>query len=60
MTIPLSYEDDDVAGKSVRFTITVLDVLPGTTDDDIYSEISAFLKSAAIKRQSRKRRLDSF
>ena len=50
MTIPLSYEDDDVAGKSVRFTITVLDVLPGTTDDDIYSEISAFFEKCGYKK----------
>ena len=50
MTIPSSYEDDDVAGKSVRFTITVLDVLPGTTDDDIYSEISAFFEKCGYKK----------
>lgn len=50
MTIPLSYEDDDVAGRSVRFTITVLDVLPGTTDDDIYSEISAFFEKCGYKK----------
>ena len=28
MTIPSSYEDDTVAGKPVRFTVTVTDVLP--------------------------------
>ena len=44
MTIPSSYEDDTVAGKPVRFTVTVTDVLPGTAEDELYSELNAFFE----------------
>lgn len=50
MTVPSSYEDDTVAGKPVRFTVTVTDVLPGTAEDEIYSEINAFFEKCGYKK----------
>lgn len=50
MTIPSSYEDDTVAGKPVRFTVIVTDVLPGTAEDELYSEINAFFEKCGYKK----------
>lgn len=43
-TIPSGYEDAAVAGKKVRFTVKVTDVLPGITDDAINSNLSSFFE----------------
>lgn len=42
MTLPHAYDNADVAGKKIRFTITLTDVLPGLKDDSIYSQLTAF------------------
>lgn len=50
MEIPSSYEDGEVAGKKLRFTVTVLDVLPGMTETDIYSELTAFFGKCGLEK----------
>lgn len=50
--IPKNDPDVEVAGKKVKYTVTIVKILPGISDDEIYDMIAAFFQSVGYSKET--------
>ncbi|MBQ9510099.1 MAG: FKBP-type peptidyl-prolyl cis-trans isomerase [Clostridia bacterium] len=52
LNVPQTYEEESIAGKKIRFTVSIVKILPGISDDAIYEMLTSFYNACGDDKET--------